>query len=132
MANQEWPEELDALRAAPEFHRLLLETEEVRVLATTIPVGVSVPVHTHRWPGIYYIMSWSHFVRRDAEGNVLLDTRGGPETAAGSAVWTEPLGPHSVENVGREEMRIVAVELKKSARAGLDGTRVFGRLAEFG
>ena len=130
MARQEWPEELDALRAAAAYHTLLMENEEVRVLETVIPVGVTVPVHTHRWPGVYYIFSWSHFVRRDAEGNVLLDTRGGAETAPGSAVWTEPLGPHSVENVGKKEIRIVAVEVKGSARANLDGTRVFGRLAE--
>jgi len=130
MANQDWPEELDALKAAAAYHTLLLETEEVRVLSTRIPVGATVPVHTHRWPGVYYIQSWSHFVRRDAEGNVLLDTRGGPETAPGTAVWTEPLGPHSVENVGEKEIRIVAVEVKNSARADLDGSRVFGRLAE--
>src|SRR5215469_12704276 len=130
MAHLEWPTELDALRAAPEYHTLLLETEEVRVLSTRIPVGVTVPVHTHRWPGVYYIQSWSHFVRRDAQGNVLLDTRGGRETEQGSAVWTEPLGPHSVENVGEREIRIIAVEVKGSARADLDGSRVFGRLAE--
>lgn len=129
MVHQEWPEELDALKAAPAHHTLLLETEEVRVLSTRIPVGITVPVHTHRWPGVYYIQSWSHFVRRDAEGRVLLDTRGGAETAPGTAVWTEPLGPHSVENVGANEIRIIAVEVKGSARAHLDGSRVFGRLA---
>lgn len=126
----DWPERLDALRAAAAYHTLLLENEEVRVLQTRIPVGHTVPVHTHRWPGVYYIQSWSDFVRRDAEGNVVLDTRGGPQAEPGSAVWTEPLGPHSVENVGRNEIRIVAVEVKSSRRADLDGTRVFGRLAE--
>lgn len=126
----DWPEHLDALSAAPAYHTLLMENEEVRVLETRIPVGHTVPVHTHRWPGVYYIQSWSHFIRRDAEGNVLLDTRGGTRTEPGSAVWTEPLGPHSVENVGGNEIRIVAVELKSSPRADLDGTKVFGRLAE--
>jgi hypothetical protein len=130
MADHGWPEELDALRAAAAYHTLMMENEEVRVLETRIPVGHTVPVHTHRWPGVYYIQSWSHFVRRDAEGKVLLDTRGGAETTPGTAVWSEPLGPHSVENVGTNEIRIVAVEVKGSARGGLDGTMVFGRLAE--
>lgn len=107
---QDWPEHLDALRAAGAYHNLLMENEEVRVLETRIPVGHTVPVHTHRWPGVYYIQSWSHFIRRDAQGNVLLDTRGAGETQPGTAVWTEALGPHSVENVGRNEIRIVAVE----------------------
>jgi hypothetical protein len=34
-----------------------------------------VPVHTHRWPGVLYIFSSADFVRRDGDGNVLLDTR---------------------------------------------------------
>ena len=70
-----WPDELDALSAAPENHRLLLENERVRVLQTHIPVGATTPVHTHRWPSIEYVLSGSHFVRRDGNGNVKLDTR---------------------------------------------------------
>jgi len=33
-----WPDELDALSAAPQNHRVLLENERVRVLQTHIPV----------------------------------------------------------------------------------------------
>src|SRR5205823_1910240 len=35
-----WPDSLDAVRAAPENHRVLLETERVRVLDVTIPAGL--------------------------------------------------------------------------------------------
>ncbi len=69
-----WPDTLDALIAAPAYHRLLLENEAVRVLDTTIPPGHTVPVHTHRWPSVSYVLSWSDFVRRDANGNTTLDT----------------------------------------------------------
>jgi len=34
--SREWPEELDALTAAPANHRLLLENERVRVLETVV------------------------------------------------------------------------------------------------
>jgi hypothetical protein len=44
-----WPDSLDAVIAAPEHHKLILENERVRVLDTHIPVGVTVPVHTHRF-----------------------------------------------------------------------------------
>ena len=108
----DWPEHLDALRAAAAYHNLLMENEYVRVLDTRIPAGHTVPIHTHRWPGVYYIVSWSHFVRRDDRGNVLLDTRDGPPVPAGSGIWSEPLSPHSVENVGEGEIHLITVELK--------------------
>ena len=71
-----WPENMDALVAAPRHHRLVFENERVRVLDTKIAPGDTVPVHTHRWPAVNHIMSWSDFVRRDAGGKVLVDTRG--------------------------------------------------------
>jgi hypothetical protein len=42
-----WPDSLDAVIAAPQYHRLVLENERVRVLDTQIPSGDIVPVHTH-------------------------------------------------------------------------------------
>jgi hypothetical protein len=108
-----WPDSLDALTAAPRYHSLLLENEKVRVLETRIPVGDTVPVHTHRWPSVYYVMSWSEFVRRDPDGNVLVDTRAQPVKPAPPApIWSEALPPHSLENVGETEIHLVSIELK--------------------
>jgi hypothetical protein len=70
-----WPDSLDALVAAPAYHDLLLENERVRVIYTHIPSGATVPVHTHRWSSVAYLLSWSDFIRRDHHGNVLLDSR---------------------------------------------------------
>ena len=76
MSNQQdWPDELDALTAAPEFHTLLFENESLRVLDTKIPPGLTTQLHMHRWPGALYILSWSEFVRRDQEGRIVLDSR---------------------------------------------------------
>ena len=71
-----WPPELDAMEAAPGHHTLLFENDAVRVLDAHVEPGETVPVHTHRWPSVLYVLSASDFVRRDPEGNVLLDTRG--------------------------------------------------------
>ena len=111
---QEWPDPLDALAAAPEFHSLVFENEDLRVLETRIGPGQSVPVHTHRWPSVLYILSTAHFVRRDEAGDVLTDTRAGdalPEP--GTGFWTGPMAPHSVENVGSSEIRLLNVEMKR-------------------
>ncbi len=110
-----WPDSLDALVAAPAFHQRLLENERVRVIHTLIPSGAIVPLHTHRCPGVAYLLSWSDFIRRDQHGNVLLDSRqaGSPPTIP-AVQWMAPLPPHTVENVGQSEISIVIVELKEA------------------
>jgi hypothetical protein len=110
-----WPDSLDAVIAAPQYHRLVLENDRVRVLDTRIPAGDIVPVHTHRWPAIYYTIAAGDFVRRDGEGNVLFDSRTVPGMLTASAgTWIECLPPHSVENVSGSEIHLISVELKNS------------------
>jgi len=113
-----WPDEMEALQAAPHHHRLILENERVRVLDTRVAPGDRVPVHTHRWPAVNHIMTWSDFVRRDADGKVLVDTRGRPAPAVlPFAVWSEPLPPHTLENVGPTELWVVSIETKDNRPA---------------
>ncbi len=76
-----WPDELDALIAAPD---------------TT---------------------SMSDFVRRSGDGAVAFDTReaaGPPEP--GTTLWSDPIPPHSLENVGGAELCVIMVELKAGRR----------------
>jgi hypothetical protein len=109
-----WPDDLDAMIAAPGFHTVLFEDDRVRVLDGRVPPGSTVPVHTHRWGGVLYIIATSDFVRRDPDGNVLADTRVSKTAPiVGSAVWGAPLTPHSLENVGTEEFRTLTVEMKE-------------------
>ena len=106
-------ESLDAMAAAPDHHELLLENDRVRVLDSVVRPGESTPVHTHRWPAVLYIMGTSAFVRKDAAGNVIFDSRTAESTLQpGTAVWSGPLEPHSVTNVGNGDIRVVSVELK--------------------
>lgn len=111
---EEFPADLDALTAAPANHRLLLENDSVRVLETVVAVGASTPTHTHRWPSVEYVLSATDFVRHDGNGNVVFDTRvSGAELRPGEVLWSEPFPPHSVENVGHAELRVIMVELKE-------------------
>jgi quercetin dioxygenase-like cupin family protein len=104
---------LDAMVAAPEHDRVLLENDRVRVLDAYLAPGEETPVHTHRWPSVLYIVTSSHFVRYESDGKVSVDSRTLPsKPEAGAALWTPPLGPHFVRNVGEQELRVVAVELK--------------------
>lgn len=109
-----WPPELDALTAAPQHHKLLFENEFVRVLDANIAAGEINNVHTHRYPAALYIISWSDFIRYDAEGNILLDSRTLAKTlVAGSVLWGEPLGPHKLKNIGENDLHVISVEIKK-------------------
>ncbi len=86
----------------------------MRVLLTTIPIGATTPVHTHRWPSVEYLITATDFVRHDADGNVLLDTRAAVLTPQASDVlWSEPFPPHSLENVGGAELRVIMVEIRQ-------------------
>jgi predicted metal-dependent enzyme (double-stranded beta helix superfamily) len=108
-----WPEALDALVAAPDYHKLLFENEHVRVLDVRIGPGQIVPVHTHKWPSVIQVRSASDFVRRDGDGNLLFDSRdAGAADEAPAIIWTDSLPPHSVENIGNAEIHLVSVEIK--------------------
>jgi hypothetical protein len=108
-----WPEELDALIAAPQHHKLLFENDTVRVIDTLIPPNETTKLHTHKWPASLYILSWSDFVRFDEKNNVVVDSRTlqtSPEP--NTALWTEPLTPHKLENVGEKAIHVISVEIK--------------------
>ena len=114
----EWPDQLDALIASPQHHRLLFENEFVRVLDTNIPPGEITHVHTHKYSASLYFLSWSDFIRYDEKGNVLVDSRTLPKIpAVGSALWSGPLAAHSLKNIGDTHLHVISVEIKKLTNA---------------
>jgi hypothetical protein len=81
--------------------------------------GAIVPLRTHRCGGAAYLISWSDFIRRDQDGNVLADSRNlSPPQTVPWVQWTDPLPPHSVENVGGSVLSILMVELKSTRVVG--------------
>ena len=66
-------------------------------------------LHTHAWSGVQVVKSWSDVVRYGPDGEVLLDTRGGA-SASPEALWSGPLRPHALENVGERDLVVVSVE----------------------
>jgi len=109
-----WSEESDALIAAPQHHKLLFENDFVRVIDACIPAGEITAVHTHQWPASLYFISWSDFIRYDAAGNVVLDSRNLATTILpGTAIWSEPLAPHALKNIGGNDLKVICVEIKK-------------------
>ena len=104
---------LDGVLAAPRFHRVLLENDAVRVLDTIVQPGETVPLHTHRWAAVLYVVTWSECVRRDVDGNITMDSRASVAPISGAALWSGPVPAHTLENVGDRELRVIAIEQKQ-------------------
>jgi hypothetical protein len=100
--------------AAPEHHKVIFENDRVRVVDFRVKPGDTVPLHTHRWPTVNYVIALSEFLSFDRNGNLKLDSRDGEAPQREGSVFYLPAFPplHSVENIGNGEMRGIAVELK--------------------
>ena len=48
-----WDPALDAVIAAPKHHKVLFESERLRVLEITLEPNDEEPVHHHRWPSVF-------------------------------------------------------------------------------
>ncbi len=108
-----WPPELDGVVAAPDHHRVIFENQEVRVLETVIRAGDSTPLHTHRRATVMYVISGSHFIRRDESGQVMLDTRDqDPPFEMPPVLWSDGTPAHTLENTGDDDLVVIGVELK--------------------
>lgn len=104
----------DAMTAAAQSHRLLLENESVRMLETRIRPGQRTAVHSHSWPSALYVLTWSDFVRYDPDGRVLVDSRNmAIKPQPGTALWSPPIPSHYILNVGSTELLVISVELKR-------------------
>ena len=104
---------LDAMSAAAAHHDVLFENDEVRILDTNVKPGERTPVHAHERPAALYVISWSDFIRRDPNGEMMVDSRDRKIGEDGAGLWLPPLPPHSIENIGSTDLHIIAVEVKR-------------------
>ena len=114
----DWPPELDAVIAAPKNHAVLLENDQVRVFEVTLAPGELENLHHHRWPSVLHITEAGHFIDRNANGEVIFDSRelDGPLPLP-LTMWKDPEAAHSVENLSStQRLRLLRVELKQSGR----------------
>jgi hypothetical protein len=103
------------LKAAPDYHKPVLENEFVLVLDVSIPAGATVPAHVHPWPAVFITLQPAHLVFRNLAAEVVREVRpptGSPPESA-KVEWREPdTAPASVKNVGTTDLRALRVELK--------------------
>jgi len=105
-------DDLDGVTAAPGNHKVLFENDRVRVIKTTIPAGTLTPLHTHLTPTLQYVVSGSHFIRRDEAGATMFDTRAQPDYVLPQVQFAESIPRHTIENTGDDDLIVIGVELK--------------------
>ncbi len=108
-------DDLDGVIAAPDHHKVLFENDAVRILETTIRAGDVTPLHTHLRPTAMYVISGSQFVRRDENGQTLLDTAADPNFAMPRTMFSPGNPVHTLENSGPDDLIVIGVELKSPA-----------------
>ena len=53
---------------------------------------------------LHYFLSRSDFIRYDAEGNVIVDSRTLAKIpTVGAALWSGPLAPHALKNIATND-----------------------------
>lgn len=109
----EHPDDLDAIVAAPNSHRVVFENDEVRVLEVTVAPGVREPEHTHRWPSVMVTHERARINYFTGAELTFTSPDPLPEERLPRASWLEPEGPHSVENIDTVWLRAIRFELKR-------------------
>lgn len=95
----------DPVKVAPEFYKVLLENDRIRVLDIHMPSGGRSPMHSH--PD-YLVYSLSDATVR------FTSPEGKTQDVAlknGQALWRDAES-HAVENIGKTEAHVLNIELK--------------------
>ena len=97
---------LDAVRAAPDTHKVAFENAVVRVLDVRVPAGKIEPRHRHPHGLSVYFSDWTVKVTVDGREPQV------HERKAGTFAWNDAV-THTVENVSKSEGRVLRIELKR-------------------
>lgn len=113
MVEVERSDDLDGPVAAPDHHTIVFENDHVRVLETVIRAGDTAPLHTHATKHVMIVSSGSRFIRRDADGAILVDTRAmEPPFSMPPLLWSDGTPAHTLENSGVDVLRVHVIEVK--------------------
>lgn len=99
----------DPVKLSPQYYKVLLDNDEVRVLEFRFKPGEKEPMHSHSRGFVYSLT--------DAKIKMTFPEGKSEESVikAGEARWRNAV-THAVENIGTTEAHVIAVELKKPAK----------------
>jgi beta-alanine degradation protein BauB len=99
---------IDFVESSPDKVKILLENEYVRVIEYSLKPGEMDSTHTHP-PKASYVISGG-LLRIYPENGKPFDA----EEISGVAEWSEKVGKHYVENIGKTTVTILLTEVKSA------------------
>ena len=99
----------DPVKTSPQFYKVLLENERVRVLEYRLKPGEKEPMHSHP-AGVVYVLGGGTLKFSYPDGRTEEKT-----AATGETIWRNPV-THAVENTGNSEAHAIAIDLKQSSK----------------
>lgn len=113
-----WPDSLDAVKAAPASHKIIFENDSVRILYVTINPGATEPIHTHKWRSVAWCAHSAPFTlyQYDLDKNhklVIVDSFTNTKMSLNKKnVWA-PESPHAIKNLGKDTLVLYRCEFKQ-------------------
>ena len=95
----------DPVKTSPQYYKVLLENDQVRVIEYHLKPGEKEPMHSHP-AGVVYVLSGGKLKFSYPDGRTEEKA-----AATGETIWRDPI-THAVENVGTTEAHAIAVDLK--------------------
>ena len=99
----------DPVKASPQYYKVLLESDQVRVLEYHLKAGEKEPMHSHP-AGVVYVLSGAKLRFTYPDGRTEEKA-----AATGETIWREST-THAVENIGDTEAHAIAIDLKTSGQ----------------
>ncbi|CAM3856495.1 hypothetical protein [Parendozoicomonas haliclonae] len=104
---------LDAVIAAPDSHKVLLENESVRVLRVIIEPGVKEPVHIHKASSVMIVDQPAQIKYYGESDQLIFMTKPTDGKSHQNPQWLDPEGLHSVENIDNKVYKAYRIEIKE-------------------
>ena len=95
----------DPVKTSPQYYKVLLENDQVRVLEYRLKAGQKEPMHSHP-AGVVYVLSGAKLKVSYADGRTEEKA-----AATGETIWRDPT-THAVENIGDTEAHAIAIDFK--------------------
>jgi hypothetical protein len=98
--------EMDPVKISPQYYKVRLDNDKVRVLEYRLKPGEKEAMHSHT-VGIVYTLSEANLRVTQADGS-----KSEAIGKADNVIWREQPVTHSIENIGTTDAHAIAVELK--------------------
>jgi quercetin dioxygenase-like cupin family protein len=104
----------DPVKTSPQYYKVLVENDQVRVFEYHLKPGEKEPMHSHS-AGVIYWLTGAKLRITFPDGKTQERV-----VATGETIWRDPV-TLAVGNIGKTEAHAIAVDLKSSAQRSFFG-----------